>query len=91
MEDMIIDHMTENEVLACMEWAKAEGWNPELHDADVFHRTDPRGFFAARMNRRRCVESPRSRIPADSGWAGSGWCDQTSVTEGRGIAPFELG
>lgn len=49
MDDMIIDHMTGKEVSVCMEWAKAEGWNPGLHDADIFHRTDPMGFFAARM------------------------------------------
>jgi GNAT superfamily N-acetyltransferase len=50
MEDITIDHMTGKEVTVCFEWAKAEGWNPGLHDADVFHRTDPNGFFAARKN-----------------------------------------
>lgn len=26
-------------------WAAAEGWNPGLHDADVFWATDPEGFY----------------------------------------------
>ena len=29
---------------------KAEGWNPGLHDADVFYETDQNGFFAGRRN-----------------------------------------
>jgi len=26
-------------------WAQAEGWNPGLHDAEVFYATDPNGFY----------------------------------------------
>lgn len=29
-----------------VEWAAKEGWNPGLHDADVFWATDPNGFVA---------------------------------------------
>lgn len=50
MEDITVDQMTKEEVLVCLEWAKAEGWNPGLHDADVFYETDLKGFFAARRN-----------------------------------------
>lgn len=28
-----------------MEWAREEGWNPGLHDAEVFWATDPEGFY----------------------------------------------
>ena len=30
-----------------VEWAAAEGWNPGLHDADVFWETDPEGYLGA--------------------------------------------
>jgi GNAT superfamily N-acetyltransferase len=28
-----------------VDWAKAEGWNPGPHDAEVFYATDPDGFY----------------------------------------------
>ncbi len=31
----------------CVEQAKREGWNPGLHDMDVFYATDPAGWFKA--------------------------------------------
>ncbi len=50
MEDIIVDQMTKKEALVCLDWARAEGWNPGLHDAEVFYETDRKGFFAARWN-----------------------------------------
>jgi ribosomal protein S18 acetylase RimI-like enzyme len=29
-----------------VEWASREGWNPGLHDAEIFYHADPSGFFA---------------------------------------------
>jgi GNAT superfamily N-acetyltransferase len=37
--------MTRNELDFAIELAANEGWNPGLHDADCFYRTDPQGFF----------------------------------------------
>lgn len=31
-------------------WARNEGWNPGLHDADCFHAADPHGFWLATLN-----------------------------------------
>lgn len=31
-------------------WAAREGWNPGLGDAEVFHGSDPQGFFVAEIN-----------------------------------------
>ncbi len=28
-----------------VEWAAAEGWNPGIHDAEIFWNTDPQGFW----------------------------------------------
>lgn len=37
--------MTRPELDVAVEWAAKEGWNPGLHDADVFWNTDPQGFI----------------------------------------------
>jgi len=44
-----IRHMLRNELDILVDWAAAEGWNPGLHDADVFWATDPEGFIAAEL------------------------------------------
>ena len=31
----------------CLEQAKREGWNPGIHDLEIFHATDPSGWFKA--------------------------------------------
>jgi len=40
-----IREMARNEVDLAVSWAKDEGWNPGIHDAKTFYRTDPHGFF----------------------------------------------
>ncbi|MAS95871.1 MAG: GNAT family N-acetyltransferase [Verrucomicrobiales bacterium] len=42
--------LTRNELDTAVDWAAAEGWNPGLHDADVFWETDPEGFIGAELN-----------------------------------------
>lgn len=37
--------MTEPEVALAIDWARAEGWNPGLHDARCFRAADPAGFL----------------------------------------------
>lgn len=32
-------------VKTLIEWARAEGWNPGIHDADLFYQADPEGFY----------------------------------------------
>lgn len=46
----VIRNMTRPEVDELVEWAAREGWNPGLHDADVFWATDPAAFIAARLD-----------------------------------------
>jgi GNAT superfamily N-acetyltransferase len=38
------------EVALAAEWAAREGWNPGLHDAGVFHATDPSGFHVGLLD-----------------------------------------
>ncbi|MCB0053321.1 MAG: GNAT family N-acetyltransferase, partial [Caldilinea sp.] len=39
--------MTRSEVDELVAWAAREGWNPGLHDAEIFWATDPAAFIAA--------------------------------------------
>ncbi len=41
----VIRRMTKSDLSLAIAWAANEGWNPGLHDRDVFYNTDPRGFF----------------------------------------------
>jgi GNAT superfamily N-acetyltransferase len=42
--------MTRVEVDELVGWAAREGWNPGLHDADLFWATDPAAFIAADLD-----------------------------------------
>jgi ribosomal protein S18 acetylase RimI-like enzyme len=48
-DELVIRNMTRPEVDELVEWAAREGWNPGLHDADVFWATDPDAFIAAEI------------------------------------------
>jgi GNAT superfamily N-acetyltransferase len=45
--ELVIRCMTHPEVSELVEWAAGEGWNPGLHDAELFWATDPEAFIAA--------------------------------------------
>lgn len=45
-----IRSMTRDEVATAVAWAAAEGWNPGLDDAAVFHDTDPGGFLVGLLD-----------------------------------------
>jgi GNAT superfamily N-acetyltransferase len=45
--ELSIRNMTRAEVNELVDWAAAEGWNPGLHDADLFWATDAEAFIAA--------------------------------------------
>ena len=42
--------MRRDEVDLLVDWAAREGWNPGLHDADLFWANDPDAFLAAEVN-----------------------------------------
>ncbi len=48
--DLSIRNMTRTEVGELVAWASNEGWNPGLHDADMFWATDPEAFIAAELD-----------------------------------------
>lgn len=42
--------MSRSELDILISWAANEGWNPGLHDADIFWNTDPNGYIAAEID-----------------------------------------
>ena len=49
-ETLKIRNMTRSEVDELVSWAAQEGWNPGLHDAELFWATDPDVFIAADLD-----------------------------------------
>ncbi|HEX4998181.1 MAG TPA: GNAT family N-acetyltransferase [Terriglobia bacterium] len=47
--ELVIRAMTRPEVDDLVDWAAREGWNPGLHDAEIFWATDPDAFIAAEL------------------------------------------
>lgn len=48
--ELKIRSMTHPEVAELVAWAAREGWNPGLHDAEMFWATDPEAFIAAELD-----------------------------------------
>jgi len=49
VSDLVIRAMTRAELDVLVNWAGDEGWNPGLHDAQIFWETDPQAFIAAEL------------------------------------------
>ncbi len=49
-DELSIRSMTRSEVDQLVNWAGREGWNPGLHDTDVFWANDPDAFIAAELD-----------------------------------------
>lgn len=45
IEELSFEKLDFNGLKTLVRWAEDEGWNPGLHDADVFWKTDPDGFY----------------------------------------------
>ena len=50
LDALIIRPLERHELDLVVDWAREEGWNPGLHDADIFWQTDPEGFLAAELD-----------------------------------------
>ena len=49
-KQVTIKLMTRDQVDLAIEWARQEGWNPGIHDAECFYNTDPNGFFVVKLS-----------------------------------------
>ena len=50
IERLNLRSLRRDELDTALDWAAAEGWNPGLHDAELFWQTDPDGFVAAEVD-----------------------------------------
>ena len=53
-----------------VDWARAEGWNPGLHDAGAFHAVDPAGFLVGLLDGRPVASLSVVRYPGNFGFLG---------------------
>lgn len=49
-EELAFRAMTSDEVERLVAWAADEGWNPGIHDAELFWQCDPEAFVAAELD-----------------------------------------
>ena len=49
-DELVIRSMTRAELGQLVGWAADEGWNPGLHDGELFWATDPEAFIAAELD-----------------------------------------
>ena len=50
MPKLHIRTMKQHELAIAINWAQSEGWDPGLHDAELFYKADPNGFFVGEIN-----------------------------------------
>lgn len=53
MDDWVIEQATWADMPFLLSLAKAEGWNPGLHDAEPFYESDPKGYFIGKVGAER--------------------------------------
>jgi hypothetical protein len=67
---LVIRSMTRPEVDELVNWAAHEGWNPGVHDAQLFWATDPEAFIAADLGDRLIGGGAITSYDAEFGFMG---------------------
>ena len=75
--------MKRNELHLAVDWAAKEGWNPGLHDAELFYHGDPEGFFAGEIDGR--IVAVGSAVCYDNNFAFCGLYIVDPAFRGRGL------
>lgn len=78
-----ITQMNQQEVDIAVDWARQEGWNPGIHDAECFYHTDPKGFYAAKINDK--IVGTISIVKYTEGYAFVGFIIVRPDMRGKGI------
>lgn len=50
VDQLTIRPLKRRELFQVVDWARDEGWNPGINDADIFWQTDPDGYLGAELN-----------------------------------------
>lgn len=83
MTEPCIRPLTLSDLQELLLWAKAEGWNPGLADAECFHAADPQGFFGCFVKNRLAAAISAVRYGEDFGFIGLYICHPDF--RGRGL------
>lgn len=78
-----IRSLTKAESQLAIDWAAAEGWNPGLNDASIFHGADPLGFLAGFREKRPVATIAAVRY--GTGWGFIGFYIVKPDFRGRGL------
>lgn len=81
--------MTRSEIDMCVDWARREGWNPGLHDAEAFYRADPEGFLVGLLDGRPIASISAVRYGDDFGFIGFYIVEPQYRGHGYGLAIWE--
>lgn len=65
-----ISAMPQDDLSTAIDWARNEGWNPGLHDADAFYQADPTGFLAGRYDDQIIATISAVKYGSDFGFIG---------------------
>ncbi len=65
LDAVVISRMSREEVDIAVEWAKGEGWNPGVNDAECFYQADPQGFYCAKLEGEIVGSISLVRYPGD--------------------------
>lgn len=68
--DYKISLMSRDELSTAIDWARNEGWNPGIHDANVFYQADPTGFLAGKYNDQIIATISAVKYGSDFGFIG---------------------
>lgn len=70
MESFCIRTLRAGEVGIALDWAAREGWNPGLHDAEIFAAADPGGFLVGELDGAPAAVISAVKYGADDGGFG---------------------
>ncbi|MBT5706685.1 MAG: GNAT family N-acetyltransferase [Verrucomicrobia bacterium] len=83
MDNYRIRRLNRSELGMAIEWATSEGWNPGLHDAELFYLGDSEGFFAGEIGGR--IVAVGSAVCYDQNYAFCGLYIVDPKFRGRGL------
>jgi ribosomal protein S18 acetylase RimI-like enzyme len=86
-----IQVMSRAQLDIAVDWAAAEGWNPGLQDADIFHAADPQGFLVGLQDGEPVACISVVRYGHRYGFLGSYIAAPGWRGKGRGFAVWEAG
>jgi GNAT superfamily N-acetyltransferase len=86
-----IRQLSPSEVAELLLWAKAEGWNPGLDDAEPFHAADPSGFLGCFVDGRLAAGISAVASGLDFGFIGLYICHPDFRGQGLGKRVWDAG